>query len=132
MRRIVKDVVKTTAGIGKSAVKQMAQETVEIPKQAGKEVVRAPFGKTAIQPSPIVEAMQQKKQRGQKQVSREGISRVKRLEQQSEMIRKERRFQSESQVPENRPLSEPGKPILPSSPQPRGEAKTTEIPKKKY
>lgn len=147
MRKIIRDVVKETVGIGKSAAKQIAQESIEIPKSVGKEVVKTPTEKEVVKPSPIVEAMIQKLDVvsenfvDEKKKKIEGIKRVQRLEEEVEQIRKQKaadfaRQMQEEGVGESKVVA-PGTPMLPESKQSKGmpqkgKSKSIEVRKSKH
>ncbi len=147
MKKIIKDVVKETVGIGKSAAKRVAQESIEIPKSAGKEVIKTPVEKEIVKPSPIVEAMTQKSEGvsensvDEKKKKIEGIKRVQRLEKKVEQIRKQKavdfaREMQEQSVNEGKVVA-PGSPMLPESKQSKGrpqkgKSKSIDIPKSKH
>lgn len=151
MKRVAKKIGKTAADMAKAVAKQATQEIIEIPKQAGKELVGVKTAQTSDQPSAIVEAMQQRaaddvSPEELKKKKIEGIKRVQRLEEEIEKQRKEREEKVKSGLqPEASKegeaeviVSEPGKPILPSTGRPprgvpqMGKAKTPETRKSRH
>lgn len=140
MKRLAKSVAKQTTGLAKSVAKQAAQDIGEIPRETSKQVIGG--GSVPGKQSVIVEAMQ--KSDGQTpEISKEeelkikasGLKQIEKLEAEMAKHREEREKDSnerKGQVPvPEAVLSEPGKPILPTSKPTRGAAARSPAAKKK-
>lgn len=107
---------KQATQLAKDVAKSGSRELLEIPKQAPRELMGAKIDK----PSPIVEAMQQTES-STSGISLSGLKRVENINQEMTRLRKlhkEEVNKSQQRVvgEEDPKLSEPGKPLLPTSP----------------
>ena len=108
---------KQAAQLAKDVAKSGSRELLEIPKRAPAELV----GKQDNRPSPIVEAMHDTST-FTPHTSVSGLKQIARLDQEMTRLRKmrddeERKSRQTMLDQESNKISEPGKPLLPSSPQ---------------
>jgi hypothetical protein len=113
---ILKKAGKQAAQLAKDIAKSGTRELLEIPKRAPAEIV----GVKLNQPSPIMEAIKESKVKPGG-VSYRGLKNVEKIEVEMARLRRLREEEikksQQTEVVETVPrLSEPGKPILPSSP----------------
>ena len=126
MKRVAKKIGKTAADTAKAVAKQVTHEIIKIPKEAGKELAGVKTAQSSDKPSVVVEAMQSgvtedvsPEELEKKKI--EGIKRVQRLEKEIEEQRKKREEKEGLGLqpePSKEEVSEPGKPILPSTGRP--------------
>ena len=106
---------KQAAQLAKDIAKSGSGELLEIPKRAPAELVGGQYN----QPSPIVEAMQQIDENSG--VTVKGLKNVEQINDEMTKLRRmraeeEKKSQQEPHNDETLKLSEPGKPLLPTSP----------------